>query len=53
MTTNRQRVIDFANQNRLILGGGWEPWAKEGALFSYGPDLNVVTRRAADCVSKT
>jgi putative ABC transport system substrate-binding protein len=52
MTTNRQRVLDFAAQNRLILGSGWGPWAKEGALFSYGPDLDVVTRRAADYVSK-
>jgi ABC-type uncharacterized transport system substrate-binding protein len=52
MTTNRQQVLDFAAQNRLILGGGWGPWAKEGALFSYGPDLNVVTRRAADYVKK-
>ena len=30
----------------------WGPWAKEGALFSYGPDLNAITHRAATYIDK-
>ena len=52
MTANRQRVIDFTGEHRLVLASGWGPWAKEGALFSYGPDLNAITRRAAHYVDK-
>jgi len=31
---------------------GWGPWAQGGALFSYGPDLNLLVRRAATYVDK-
>jgi len=50
MTTNRQRIIESSRERRLLLASGWGPWAKEGALFSYGPDLNAMTRRAASYV---
>ncbi len=52
MTTNRQRIIESSRERRLLLASGWGPWAKEGALFSYGPDLNAMTRRAASYVDK-
>jgi putative ABC transport system substrate-binding protein len=52
MTSNRQRIIDFTNEHRLVLASGWGPWAKEGALFSYGPDLDTITRRAAHYVDR-
>jgi putative ABC transport system substrate-binding protein len=52
MTTNRQRIIESSRERRLPLASGWGPWAKEGALFSYGPDLNAMTRRAASYVDK-
>jgi len=51
-TINRQRIIESSQQRRLLLVSGWGPWAKEGALFSYGPDLNVIVRRAATYVDK-
>jgi putative ABC transport system substrate-binding protein len=51
-TANRPRIIQFSNQRRLLLASGWGPWAREGALFSYGPDLDVTTRRAAAYVDK-
>ena len=52
MTLNRQRIIESAQQRRLLLVSGWGPWAKEGALLSYGPDLDAIVRRAAGYVDK-
>jgi putative tryptophan/tyrosine transport system substrate-binding protein len=52
MTTNRPRIIQFSTQRRLLLASGWGPWAREGALLSYGPDLDVITQRAAAYVDK-
>src|SRR5262245_7663395 len=51
-TINRQRIIESSQQRRLLLVSCWGPWAKEGALFSYGPDLNVIVRHAATYVDK-
>ena len=52
MTINRSRIIQFSRQQRLLLASGWGPWAREGALLSYGPDLDVITRRAATYVDR-
>jgi putative ABC transport system substrate-binding protein len=52
MTTNRPRIIQFSGQRQLLLASGWGPWAREGALLSYGPDLDFITRRAAAYVDK-
>ena len=52
MTTNRARITGFAADRRLVLVSGWGPWATGGALFSYGPDLNVVIHRAASYVDR-
>ena len=43
----RQPIIAFAGRHRLPLAGGWGLWADDGALLSYGPDPNVVVRRAS------
>ena len=52
MITNRPRIIQFANQRRLLLAAGFGPWAREGALLSYGPDTDAITQRAAAYVDK-
>src|SRR5690349_22095659 len=52
MQYNRPRIINFSNEHRLLLACGFGPWAKEGALLSYGPDTNAVTQRAAAYVDK-
>jgi ABC-type uncharacterized transport system substrate-binding protein len=52
MTLNRRYVIDLAAERRILLASGWGPWAEEGALLSYGPDLDAITRRAATHVDK-
>jgi putative ABC transport system substrate-binding protein len=52
MTLDRAGIIGFADRNRLMLATGWGPWAREGALLSYGPDLDEITRRSAAHVDK-
>ena len=52
MTLNRARILDLAAQNRLVIVSGWGPWAAEGGLLSYGPDLDAVIRRSAIYVDK-
>jgi putative ABC transport system substrate-binding protein len=49
---NRRAIIEFATRQRVPLAGGWGPWAEDGGLLSYGPDLNVVVRRAANYVDR-
>jgi ABC-type uncharacterized transport system substrate-binding protein len=34
------------------LAGGWGAWAKEGGLFSYGPDAIAMAGRAANYIDK-
>lgn len=52
MTANRTRITTFAADRRLVLVSGWGPWTTGGALFSYGPDLNVINHRAASYVDR-
>jgi putative ABC transport system substrate-binding protein len=52
MTLNRAGIIRFAAQHRLLLATGWGPWAREGALLSYGPDLDASVRRSAAHLDK-
>jgi putative ABC transport system substrate-binding protein len=52
MTLNRARILELAAQNRLLLASGWGPWAAEGGLLSYGPDLNAVIRSSATFVDR-
>jgi putative ABC transport system substrate-binding protein len=52
MTLARQQITGLATKHRLLLVSGWGPWAQDGALLSYGPDVNAVIRRAAIHVDK-
>lgn len=52
MTFNRQRVLDFAARQRLPVVSGWGPWADDGALMSYGPELDAIVRRSATHVDR-
>ena len=45
-------IIEFATKHRLPLAGGWGLWADTGALLSYGPDLDVMFRRAVGYVDR-
>jgi putative ABC transport system substrate-binding protein len=52
LTLDRAGIIAFAAQHGLLLASGWGPWAREGAILSYGPDLDDITRRSAAHVDK-
>jgi putative ABC transport system substrate-binding protein len=52
MLINRPRIIEFSTQRQLLLASGFGPWAREGALLSYGPDTDTSTRRAAAYADK-
>ena len=52
MSLNRDRILGFAQKSQLPLVSGWGAWARAGALMSYGPDLDVLARRAATHVDK-
>ena len=52
MLTNRASIIEFSRRHQLLLASGFGPWAREGALLSYGPDTDASTKRAAAYVDK-
>jgi len=52
MVRNRAALVDFAAKHRIPLAGGWGLWADAGALLSYGPDVNLMVRRAAGYVDR-
>jgi len=52
LTVDRARTIGFAAQHKLLLASGWGPWAREGAILSYGPNLDEITQRSAAHVDK-
>jgi putative ABC transport system substrate-binding protein len=52
LTVDRAGIIGFAAQHKLLLASGWGPWAREGAILSYGPNLNDITQRSASHVDK-
>lgn len=52
MNANRVRIYEWTARQRIPLVSGWGPWAEAGGLLSYGPDLDVLARRAATHVDK-
>ena len=52
MLINRARIIEFSKRRDLLLASGFGPWAGEGAVLSYGPDIDASTMRAAAYVDK-
>ncbi len=52
MTFNRLRIQELAARHRMPIVAGWGPWAENGALLSYGPDLNAIVGRAATHVDR-
>ena len=52
MSLNRQLIAELAARQRVPLVTGWGAWAQLGALFSYGPDLDVIVRHSATYVDK-
>lgn len=52
MTEQRQRIVELAAKQKLPVVSIYRDFAKAGGLIAYGPDLDVVYRRAAVYVDK-
>jgi putative ABC transport system substrate-binding protein len=44
---NAQRIVEFANRQRLPLVAGWGAWVQAGGLISYGPNVTEMIRQAS------
>ena len=44
---NAQRIVEFANRQRLPLVAGWGAWVQAGGLISYGPNVTEMVRQAS------
>ena len=49
---NHQRIVEFANRNRLPSAFDAKFFVKAGGLVSYGPDVPETQRRAIDYVDR-
>ena len=49
---NHQRIVEFANRNRLPSAFDAKFFVKAGGLVSYGPDIPETQRRAIDYVDR-
>jgi putative ABC transport system substrate-binding protein len=52
MSRERQRILEFAARNRIIVAGGWGEWTKHGALLTYGPNTAELMQHAAGFIVK-
>lgn len=52
MLSNLSGITTFATERRLPLAGGWGAWAQSGALLSYGPQVDLMIRRAVAYVDR-
>jgi putative ABC transport system substrate-binding protein len=52
ITKQRQRILELATKNALPVVSIYRDFAVSGGLIAYGPDLDIVYRRAADYVDK-
>lgn len=49
---NAQRIVEYANRERLPLVGGWGAWVQAGGLISYGPNVADMIRQASTYLDK-
>jgi ABC-type uncharacterized transport system substrate-binding protein len=49
---NIDSIVHFAARNQLPVAGGWGAWAQQGALLSYGPNVEDMVGRAAAYVDR-
>ena len=52
VTKRRQQILELAAKHALPVVSIYRDFAVSGGLIAYGPNLNVVYRRAADYVDK-
>ena len=49
---DRARLADFASRNRVLSMFVFREWVEAGGLFSYGPSITGMYRRAAEYVDR-
>ena len=52
ITAHRQEILELAAQHALPVVSIYSDFAKSGGLIAYGPNLDIVYRRAAHFVDK-
>jgi putative ABC transport system substrate-binding protein len=52
ITKHRQEILDLAEKHRLPVVSIYRDFANSGGLIAYGPNLDIVYRRAAHFVDK-
>jgi len=53
LTNLRQtQLLDFAAKSRMPIATGWGAWVQNGALFSYGPNIDDIVRNSVSHVDK-
>ena len=48
----KQKIVQFGAENRIIMVGTWADWAKDGMLLTYGPSPAEGMRRIAFYLDK-
>jgi putative ABC transport system substrate-binding protein len=43
---NGRKIIELARRNRVPVMYGWRDFVHEGGLISYGPDIELIVRKA-------
>jgi len=49
---NGRKIIELAGQNRVPVMYGWRDFVHEGGLISYGPNIELIVRKAASYVDR-
>ena len=52
LLTQRKSIAEFVNAARIPAVGSWGDWAKDGLLFTYGPNTDDAMARIATYVDK-
>jgi putative ABC transport system substrate-binding protein len=52
ITQQRERILELATKQRLPVVSIYQDFARSGGLIAYGPNLDLVYRRAAHFVDK-
>ena len=52
MNLRRSQLLDFAAKSRIPIATGWGAWVQNGALLSYGPNIDEIVRQSASHADK-
>jgi putative ABC transport system substrate-binding protein len=52
MFLRQAQILDFAAKNKIPIATGWGAWVRNGALLSYGPNIDEIVRQSVSHVDK-